>query len=33
MQPYLKAGLIASFARAPYKLGFDRRRAREGARW
>ena len=29
MQPYLKAGLIAGFARAPYKLGFDRRRARD----
>ena len=41
MQPYLKAGLVASFARAPYKLGFDRgqhddadaveRHARDGA--
>ena len=29
MQPYLKAGVIARFARAPYKLGFDRRRARD----
>jgi heptosyltransferase I len=29
MQPYLKAGIIASFARAPYKLGFDRGRARD----
>jgi heptosyltransferase I len=29
MQPYLKAGLIARFARARYKLGFDRRRARD----
>jgi len=29
MQPYLKAGVIAAFARAPYKLGFDRRRARD----
>ena len=29
MQPYLKAGIIAAFARAPYKLGFDRARARD----
>ena len=29
MQPYLKAGIIAGFARAPYKLGFDRARARD----
>lgn len=29
MQPYLKAGVIASFARAPYKLGFDPARARD----
>jgi heptosyltransferase I len=29
MQPYLKAGVIARFARAPYKLGFDRARARD----
>lgn len=29
MQPYLKAGIVARFARAPYKLGFDRRRARD----
>ena len=29
MQPYLKAGVLAGFARAPYKLGFDRRRARD----
>ena len=29
MQPYLKAAVIAGFARAPYKLGFDRRRARD----
>ena len=29
MQPYLKAGLVASFAQAPVKLGFDRARARD----
>ena len=29
MQPYLKAGIIAGFARAPYKLGFNRARARD----
>ena len=31
MQPYLKAGLVASFARSPYKLGFDRARARDAS--
>jgi heptosyltransferase I len=29
LQPYLKAGLVASFTRAPVKLGFDRARARD----
>ena len=31
MQPYLKAGLVASFAQAPDKLGFDRGRARDAS--
>jgi heptosyltransferase I len=31
MQPYLKAGLVASFARSPYKLGFDRARSRDAS--
>jgi heptosyltransferase I len=29
LQPYLKSGVVASFARAPVKLGFDRARARD----
>ena len=29
LQVYFKAGLITSFTRAPVKLGFDRRRARD----
>jgi heptosyltransferase I len=31
LQPYLKAGIVASFARSPYKLGFDRARARDAS--
>jgi heptosyltransferase I len=31
LQPYLKAGVVAAFARAPYRLGFDRRRARDAS--
>lgn len=29
LQPYLKAGVIAGFARAPLKLGYDRHRGRD----
>lgn len=29
LQVYLKAGIVTSFVRAPVKLGFDRRRARD----
>jgi len=29
LQPYLKSGIVASFTRAPVKLGFDRARARD----
>jgi heptosyltransferase I len=29
LQVYFKAGIVTSFARAPVKLGFDRRRARD----
>jgi heptosyltransferase I len=32
LQPYLKAGIIAGFASAPIKLGYDRARARD-ATW
>jgi heptosyltransferase I len=31
LQPYLKAGIVAAFARAPHRLGFDRRRARDAS--
>lgn len=31
LQPYLKAGLVASFAPAPVRLGYDRARARDAS--